>query len=288
MKHFRSSVLGERVADYEHPVNDDAAATSSESEANASSDESEDIESSDEVNESDGSESEKELSKGNTGWADAMSKILKTNKPKKKRTVVLSRAKKLSDSKISAEKAKAITFEIDGEIKQEKDTTEKPEEKPTPAVLYKVRKKEWESRGRVKPVYPDPERERSLSKIAIKGVVQLFNAVQKHQSEVENKLKEVGGSEIKRERVLKSVDKRAFLDVLMGNTKSEIVDSPVKSENKGKVKKEESQQPIWSVLRDDFLTDPSLKDWDKETENEENDNMSEGSSSSDEEDVDMT
>ena len=52
--------------------------------------------------------------------------------------------------------------------------------------------------------------------------------------EIEKKTEEVGPSESKREKVLKSIDKRAFLDVLMGGTKSIAVDNSgtgIKNEN---------------------------------------------------------
>lgn len=64
---------------------------------------------------------------GNAGWADSIAKILKTNKPKRKRTLVLSKAKKLTDVKKSD--AEYVGFEIegkDGDIKKEKlETTQK-------------------------------------------------------------------------------------------------------------------------------------------------------------------
>lgn len=54
----------------------------------------------------------------NTGWVDSISKILKTNKPKGKKTLVLSKAKKLTD--VKKEKPKDPEFQIDGETKEEK------------------------------------------------------------------------------------------------------------------------------------------------------------------------
>lgn len=48
--------------------------------------------------------------------------------------------------------------------------------------------------------------------------------------EIKKKLSEAGPLERKREQVFKSIDKNAFLDVLMGGSKSVSVDSAVKSE----------------------------------------------------------
>lgn len=44
--------------------------------------------------------------------------------------------------------------------------------------------------------------------------MQLFNAVRKHQKTVEEKVKEVGGSERKKAKLLSSVSKKDFIDVL--------------------------------------------------------------------------
>ncbi len=48
--------------------------------------------------------------------------------------------------------------------------------------------------------------------------MQLFNAVRKQQKSLEEKLKEVGSSELKRDKVLKSVSKGDFLDILKQTT----------------------------------------------------------------------
>lgn len=66
-------------------------------------------------------ENEDEDGLTNSGWADSISKILKTNKPKGKKTIVLSKARKLTD--LRKEKLKPAGFEVqtaDGEIKEEK------------------------------------------------------------------------------------------------------------------------------------------------------------------------
>lgn len=62
-----------------------------------------------------------------------------------------------------------------------------------------------------------------------RGVVQLFNAVRQQQTDISQKLDQAGPLERKREKVLKSIDKRAFLDVLMGGTKTLYVDDQTKS-----------------------------------------------------------
>lgn len=44
--------------------------------------------------------------------------------------------------------------------------------------------------------------------------MQLFNAVRKHQTTINDKVKEVGGSDTKRAKFLLSVSKKDFIDVL--------------------------------------------------------------------------
>lgn len=44
--------------------------------------------------------------------------------------------------------------------------------------------------------------------------MQLFNAVRKHQKTINDKVKEVGGSERKKAKFLSSVSKKDFVDVL--------------------------------------------------------------------------
>lgn len=63
--------------------------------------------------------------------------------------------------------------------------------------------------------------------INFRGVLQLFNAVRHQQIDIDKKLVEAGPLERKREKVLKDIDKKAFLDVLMGGTKSIAVDGCV-------------------------------------------------------------
>lgn len=49
-----------------------------------------------------------------------------------------------------------------------------------------------------------------------RGVVQLFNAVQKHQRNVGEKVKEAGGSVRKRAKLMSTVSKKDFISVLRG------------------------------------------------------------------------
>lgn len=207
---------------------------------------------------------------GNPGWADVMQRILKTKKPKRKKSIVLSKAKKLADVK-QKEEEESLPFEIE-KVKDEVKTEE--EQVETKDVVEKLpaqvkQKRNVKSLGiRVKPSITDRERERTLQKIATKGVVQLFNAVKQQQGEINKKLEEAGPLERKREQVLKSIDKSSFLDVLMGGSKSIPVDNALKDEEKNKNSENQKDKGIWNVLREDFVMGTKLKDWDRKDQDE--------------------
>lgn len=219
------------------------------------------------MEDSDDSDSQHE---GNLGWADSIAKVLSTTKPKTKKTLVLSRAKKIKpNDKIKP--PEDYGFEVEGGIKEEKPNNEELKEK------VKQRKNK-QLALRIKPSWKDIERERTLRKIATRGVVQLFNAVRVQQKDLQIQLDEAGPLDSRKEAVMNNINKRKFLDVLMsGNrAKSETVDNQVKNEfmkedyssddndddtagsTRGKKKSE------WNVLREDFMTNKKIKHWDED------------------------
>ncbi|XP_037352192.1 RRP15-like protein [Talpa occidentalis] len=176
----------------------------------------------------------------NAGWADAMAKILNKKTPKSKPTILV------KNKELEKEKEK---------LKQER--LEKR------AQLDK--KREWEMMCRVKPdVVRDKETERNLQRIATRGVVQLFNAVQKHQKNVDEKVKEAGGSVRKRAKLISTVSKKDFISVLRGMDGEKS--SPGKSPKAKQSAVEAEEGPGWTILRDDFMMGASMKDWDKESD----------------------
>ncbi|XP_016042838.1 RRP15-like protein [Erinaceus europaeus] len=202
----------------------------------------------DEVGPSD-SDNDAESTPGtNAGWADAMAKILNKKIPKSKPTILV------KNKELEKEKEK---------LQQERLEKRKQLDK----------KREWEMMCRVKPdVVKDKETERNLQRIATRGVVQLFNAVQKHQKNVDEKVKEAGGSGRKRAKLMSSVSKKDFISVLRGmdgNTKEKSSAGKNLQAKQGDVKSAEG--PGWTILRDDFMLGASMKDWDKESEGHDSD-----------------
>ncbi|XP_071832472.1 RRP15-like protein [Apostichopus japonicus] len=170
------------------------------------------------------------------GWADVMSKIL--GRPAATTTtVVLSKSKAYS-------KAKHV---------EKEELTERQK--------LEVIKKQKENLGREKPQPLKKDVERRLQRIAVRGVVQFFNAVGKQQKLREDKLKEAT-TENKRIKAESSLSKGDFLDMLKtSNNKS--------SKTGQKVMEEEENKPAWSVLKEDFMMGARMKDWDKGTKDEE-------------------
>ncbi|KAG8518184.1 RRP15-like protein [Galemys pyrenaicus] len=176
----------------------------------------------------------------NSSWADAMAKILNKKTPKSKPTILV------KNKKLEKEKEK---------LKQER--LEKR------AQLDK--KREWEMMCRVKPdVVRDKETERNLQRIATRGVVQLFNAVQKHQKNVDEKVKAAGGSVRKRAKLISTVSKKDFISVLRGMDGEKS--SPGKNPKAKQSTEEAEEGPGWTILRDDFMMGASMKDWDKDSD----------------------
>uniref|UniRef100_H2YQR9 RRP15-like protein n=1 Tax=Ciona savignyi TaxID=51511 RepID=H2YQR9_CIOSA len=127
-----------------------------------------------------------------SGWADVMAKVLVKQGPKDAETVILGK-------------------KADAGGDEEDEETEKLDWKRR---LNKKRK--WETMNYSKPSVLEKDYERSLQKVATRGVVQLFNAVKKHQKQLEEKLNSVK-TESKKEKVVRDVDKGKFLDMLKGD-----------------------------------------------------------------------
>ena len=202
-------------------------------------------------------ESEDE-SVGNTGWADAMAKVLAMGKNSTKPVSVLSKAKKGNSRKRKASDGDSSSNDSEPEPK-----------KLEPLAVRKARKKEIDSIGRKMPNVLERNSERLLSKIATKGVVQLFNAVRDHQKDVKTKLKDAGGSFRKQENVYKNLDKRSFIQMVSGRSVSSEATGDSK---KSKLDSEDNQtnptESSWNILRDDYMLGAKMKDWDRESDEE--------------------
>ncbi|KAK7147926.1 hypothetical protein R3I94_010448 [Phoxinus phoxinus] len=188
----------------------------------------------------------------NAGWAEAMAKILGKKTPDSKPSILL---KNKEMDKIKE--------------KEKKERLEKKKQID--------KKRTWENMCREKPdVVRDREHERNLQRVATRGVVQLFNALKKHQKNVDEKMKEAGGSERKKSKVLSTVSKKDFIDVLRG---ADVAHASTMKKEKVRPAEVKVEDPSWSVLKDDFMMGASMKDWDKESDEEDRHEPSEDYSS---------
>lgn len=187
---------------------------------------------------------------GNEAWADVLGKLIHTRSPKTK-TPILFKAKK--DGQVRTKVTPALEIvDVEGQVKEQdvekRKQSEEPEYLSKKALRErKEKRRQWEEMGRVKP--DCGENEKHLARLATKGVVQLFNAVKQHQKEVDERLRAAGESETKRDKVMKTFSKGAFLDML-----------------KEKQEKPQEKPETWSILRDDFMLGADMKDWDKQDE----------------------
>uniref|UniRef100_A0A2K5F390 RRP15-like protein n=1 Tax=Aotus nancymaae TaxID=37293 RepID=A0A2K5F390_AOTNA len=173
----------------------------------------------------------------NTGWADAMAKVFNKRTPESKPTILVK-------NKLEKKKEK---------LKQEKLEKIKQHDK----------RLEWETMCRVKP----DQRDGNLQRIATRGVVQLCNAVQKHQKNVDEKVKDAESSIRKCAKLISTVSEKDFINVLrgMGGSTNETTSSRKKPKTKqAEVKSEEGLG--WTILCDEFMMGASMKDWGKESD----------------------
>ncbi|PKI31516.1 RRP15-like protein [Punica granatum] len=168
---------------------------------------------------------------------------------------ILSGQKKLVAQKLAEEESEK---KLKGEVKKEKHLVAE--------------------KGHVKPANYLDAHEKFLIGVATKGVVKLFNAVNKAQ----NAQKGLNPSSSKDAKAIKKRRKEAFFTAL-GKPSASMTGSSAKvnalTDGVG------SEPPSWAPLRDNYmLTNSKLKDWDKmqETPMEEDvGKISEGSSSDD-------
>lgn len=220
-------------------------------------------------------------------WADSINQIFEEEGSVHRKTVILSKVKSTKPVK----KDVSHGFEIDNEKPKEKKPATEPAKDPAASKerrLQKKRKFEVFKTLRVQPDIRDRNRELTLKKVATRGVVQLFNAVQSQQRTLK---KDVAAEKIdsKREDILNNINKKNFLNVLMGSAKSVLIDNPVKKEKKDSddsddddeksvsapPSKKPAKESTWNVLKDNFVGAPAKKGsaWNEDSDEEDQQQM---------------
>ncbi|KNA19418.1 hypothetical protein SOVF_061790 [Spinacia oleracea] len=122
-----------------------------------------------------------------------------------------------------------------------------------------------EEKGHVQPANFLDSHDKFLISLATKGVVKLFNAVNKAQ----NAQKGLNPSSFKDAKALTKRRKEAFMNELSKASAQSAQGTTKASVSRGE---EDSVQPAWAPLRDTYmLTNSKLKDWDKMAVDEETD-----------------
>lgn len=163
----------------------------------------------------------------------AFMNIMKKNLTNDPLGPVLSAQKKLVAEKLAEEEAE---HKAKGEVKKEKHMIAET--------------------GHIKPVGFLDAKEKLLISVATKGVVKLFNAVNKAQ----NPQKGLNPSKYKDAKALAKQRKHTFLSELKKSTATSTFNSSQVSH----FNKTNDEEPGWAPLRDGYmLTSSKLKDWDK-------------------------
>lgn len=138
----------------------------------------------------------------NPGFAFVVNSLLNSNKNVR----LLSKAKKEDELKVLSQTPDQPVPELvgeDGNIVQQSEQASpgQHDQKRRKVKLSKINRHQIESIARTKPKLEERERERKLTLIATKGVVQLFNVVKEQQKQIKHKLNQVGSSDNKRTKV---------------------------------------------------------------------------------------
>ncbi|RLN51546.1 hypothetical protein BBJ29_008635 [Phytophthora kernoviae] len=201
-------------------VNTAVSKDNSVSEQEVNSEQEQDEEEEDVEPQSDASEAEdEEDNKGHeaVGFGDAMSKILGQNVAEDAQPIL-------------AKRTTARMREIQSDKKETKT-----------ARLSTAEKREREQKDMAIPDHTTAVQDRKLRMIATKGVVALFNAIEKHQHQN-------GKKDEKNDKKVKEMSKDNFLGLLKAQQKATTAVPAAKSS--------------WSVVQDDFMMGAKLKDWD--------------------------
>lgn len=189
-----------------------------------------------------------------SGMANAMSRILGTTSNAGSASVILS--KTTTPLQRMALKEKQHEKEL-----RDKRRADRERNLAALHVPLSVATTSTNAAGTSESVGKELEQERTHRRVATRGVVALFNAIAQHQKKNEGK-ESIPSTKSKED--VKKMSKHGFLDM-------------IKTAAAAKTKKEEpkqtkdSAQPSkWNALQDDYMLNSKLKDWDKESSEEEN------------------
>jgi Rrp15p len=192
-------------------------------------------------------------SDGPSGLASAMSKILGTHVKESAASVILSKTMTPLQRMAKLEKEQAKVAKEKRRLNREKHL----EALHIPLSVATTRPLSGASG-----LQQELETERAHRRVATRGVVALFNAIAQHQKKHDGtaETKSANKSEVK------NMTKHGFLDMIKSAASDKTGDRKGASSTKA-----EAVKPKWNALKDDFMMGSKLKDWDKESSDEEED-----------------
>eukprot|EP00560_Eucampia_antarctica_P008841 CAMPEP_0197827442 /NCGR_PEP_ID=MMETSP1437-20131217/4207_1 /TAXON_ID=49252 ORGANISM="Eucampia antarctica, Strain CCMP1452" /NCGR_SAMPLE_ID=MMETSP1437 /ASSEMBLY_ACC=CAM_ASM_001096 /LENGTH=370 /DNA_ID=CAMNT_0043428273 /DNA_START=118 /DNA_END=1230 /DNA_ORIENTATION=+ len=217
------------------------------------------------------------------GMGGAMSRILggpsASAKPTESRNVVLSKTKTPLQKLQLKEKQQRL------EAKEQRK--ERRSERLTCMHVPLLAATTFQMTDSNKSMSQELELERMHRRVATRGVVALFNAITQHQQnqttqQLQSKDDEV---KIKKKKEIQNISKKGFLDMIKNKGVSKAEDgkpSPTKDDEEKASKQNLNAKPSsssgWNALKDDFMMNSKLKDWDKDmsSSSEEEDDEKEG------------
>lgn len=107
-------------------------------------------------------------------------------------------------------------------------------------------------------------------RVATRGVVALFNAITQHQQQKAQQQVD-SSSKSKKNNDIQTMSKHGFLDMLKktGSSKEQSSKQEANTVDNTQPTKEKKSSKGWNALKDDFLMNKKMKDWDKELSDDE-------------------
>lgn len=111
------------------------------------------------------------------------------------------------------------------------------------------------------------ELERTHRRVATRGVVALFNAITQHQKGTADNSKPSANTKSTQKQDVANMTKHGFLDMIKKSASENKVEP---SSSQKDVESRNKTKPQWNALKDDYMLNSSkMKDWDKESSDDE-------------------
>jgi hypothetical protein len=223
---------------------------------------------SDEVDTENDEESEDDIpsQQAESGLAGAMAKILGIAAPSKTKSKQVILSKTITPLQRQQKKEKEQEDALRLKRKQRRDVHLTSMHIPLSAATSRpIPGKDDMSDLIAKAMSKEVELESTHRRVATRGVVALFNTISKHQQQKLQEQHESGILQKSNNEDIKAMTKHGFLDMLKktGSSHSELKGSnDTLKQSKAEISGSKTSKG-WNALKDDFMMNSKLKDWDK-------------------------